>query len=311
MNIGTSGRMLRRLLLLVAALGLIGAACTQPSGSSSTTTSSIPGNVAPIADIAASATSGYAPLTVDFDASASTDTDGTIVAWNWDLAGITTASGEYVTFPFGIGTHVVTLTVIDDLGAEASTSVSIVVTETPNVLPTASFTSSVTSGWTPLDVNFDAALSSDSDGTIVSWDWDFGGLGTASGVTSNYSFPEGVHVVSLTVTDDRGGQDTITDTITALGPPPAPTGLTVVDSGCCTWADFSWDAVAGATQYEIYMDSAIGCIASNPSGTFAGSATSGSISGGGMCWGSQYDVSIRAQANGQWGPWSPSFRMTV
>ena len=53
-----------------------------------------------------------------------------------------------------------------------------------------------------------------------------------------------------------------------------------------------------------------GCLTDH-SATFDAPATSGRVTALGLCLGSKYDVSIRAQANGQWGPWSPSTRITL
>ena len=55
--------------------------------------------------------------------------------------------------------------------------------EEPNELPTAGFTIDVDLGQAPLEVNFDAASSSDPDGTLVSYSWEFGDGTTATGVT--------------------------------------------------------------------------------------------------------------------------------
>ena len=76
-----------------------------------------------------------------------------------------------------------------------------------NKAPVASFTRSPASGPAPLAVFFDGALSSDSDGAVVSYLWQFGDGSTASGVTATHEFASvGTHSVTLTVTDDRGGE---------------------------------------------------------------------------------------------------------
>lgn len=68
-------------------------------------------------------------------------------------------------------------------------------------------------GSLPLEVSFDASASFDPDGSIVSYEWDFGDPNsgednTASGkqVTHTY-YEEGTFTVKLTVTDDSGNKN--------------------------------------------------------------------------------------------------------
>lgn len=71
-----------------------------------------------------------------------------------------------------------------------------------DVLPVAAFSSSVSG----LDVTF-TDLSTDDDGTIVAWDWDFGD-GSSHGTTQNpvHTYAAGgTKTVTLTVTDNAGG----------------------------------------------------------------------------------------------------------
>jgi hexosaminidase len=83
-----------------------------------------------------------------------------------------------------------------------------------NIHPVASFTVTAKSGNTPLDVDFDPANSSDADGTIETYYWDFGDGQTASStlaqVVSNVFTVQSVSVVFrvvLTVTDNLGAED--------------------------------------------------------------------------------------------------------
>jgi chitodextrinase len=184
-----------------------------------------------------------------------------------------------------------------------------------NQNPLAIFVPSVSTGPAPLAVSFDASGASDPDGTVVSYSWDFGDFTTGSGVTATHTFANaGTYTVTLTVTDNSGNSGESTTVITALGgPPPAPTGLTKTGSGCCdTYGDFAWNAVPGATSYEITMGSYFGggCL-TDASATFAGTATTGRVQAFGLCLGSHYNTKIRAQANGQWGPWSPTQNFTL
>ena len=88
-----------------------------------------------------------------------------------------------------------------------------------NTPPVASFTATPSSGQAPLQVTLDAFQSSDPDGILVSFRWDFGdGSGGAEGigVTHTYSVP-GSYVATLTVTDDSGATASTTRQITVSG----------------------------------------------------------------------------------------------
>ncbi|MCC6457394.1 MAG: hypothetical protein IT328_20735 [Caldilineaceae bacterium] len=69
-------------------------------------------------------------------------------------------------------------------------------------------------------VTLDGSLSSDSDGTIVSYVWSEGATELGTGATLNHNFPVGTHTVLLTVTDDEGatGTDTVVITVEAAAP---------------------------------------------------------------------------------------------
>jgi PKD repeat protein len=75
----------------------------------------------------------------------------------------------------------------------------------PNGTPVPSFTFSPSSPLTRADVTFDGSLSTDSDGRIVTYAWNFGDGGQASGPVVKHAFnAAGSYTVTLTVTDDRG-----------------------------------------------------------------------------------------------------------
>ena len=178
-------------------------------------------NQAPTASFTATPTSGEAPLTVVFDASGSSDPDGTIVSYTWSFGDGENGAGVSGYHVYNSpGTYTTILTVVDDAGAAATTSQVITVTAPENQAPSAGFTATPDSGPAPLTVMFNAAASTDPDGTIASYDWDFGdGSPNGSGIALTHTYTAaGTYVVVLTVTDDDGADATATGTVEVTAP---------------------------------------------------------------------------------------------
>ncbi|MEJ2308021.1 MAG: PKD domain-containing protein [Gammaproteobacteria bacterium] len=90
----------------------------------------LPDNQPPVATPNADTTTGPAPLTVNFDATGSSDADGTIVAYAWDFGdGNSSAEPDPANIYWETGTYTATLTVTDDMGATASASIQINATD--------------------------------------------------------------------------------------------------------------------------------------------------------------------------------------
>lgn len=87
-----------------------------------------------------------------------------------------------------------------------------------NQAPKASFTVAPAAGLVPLTVSLDASGSSDPDGTIGSYVWDFGdGSASASGVTATHDYPAvGYYTITLTVTDNKGATAKTAHAATAM-----------------------------------------------------------------------------------------------
>ena len=122
----------RRLLsraLLAATISLVAVACVTPGGGGG---GGGPANVAPTAAITATPSSGLAPLTVTFDSSGSSDSDGTITTYAWNFGDLgTSADPNPVHLYTTAGSYTATLTITDDDGATDFDSVSITVTDDP------------------------------------------------------------------------------------------------------------------------------------------------------------------------------------
>lgn len=151
-------------------------------------------------------------LTCAVDASQSTDADGGIVDYSVDFGDGTVKSGANAEHQYADdGSYSITVTVTDNRGTSGNKTRNVNVARPPNVLPTADFTVDC---W-GLDCDVDASTSTDPDGSIVSYEWDFGDLSSTSGQTANRVYSNGgTYAISLTVTDDRGGVDITAQDVT-------------------------------------------------------------------------------------------------
>ena len=187
-------------------------------------------NKAPIANISANVTTGYAPLAVNFTGSG-LDLDGVINNYFWSFGDLTTSTSKSPAHMFSLpGDYLVVLTTTDNEAATGKKNVTIHVAQRPNSPPVADIDADVTSGYAPLKVTFKGS-GTDTDGNIVSYDWNFG-----DGEISNLKNPihtfqdPGSYTVTLLVTDDDSANATATAEI-LVDPVPnkAPTAIIKVD----------------------------------------------------------------------------------
>ncbi|MDD5606137.1 MAG: PKD domain-containing protein [Patescibacteria group bacterium] len=199
-----------------------------------------PTNSLPTVALTAAPMNGMAPLMVHCTAVA-TDADGTIMGYEWDVddgEGFAPGVANYnITFPES-GTYTVTVRVTDDDGATATDAVEIVVTQNEppvNEAPTAALTVSPTTGVESVEVTLDASGSTDSDGTIDQYEWDFDGDGTydktTTASTTSHTYGVGTHTAKVRVTDDDG----------ATGTAAASEAVVVSESTGPTWGDDPYD----------------------------------------------------------------------
>ena len=139
-----------------------------------------------------------------------------------------------------------------------------------NQPPVASFTANPPSGEAPLTVGFDAAASTDPDGTSLSYYWDYGDTTSGSGLTASHTYTiANTYTVMLTVTDIDGSTDTATSTVTVSAPtvppvdqPPTASIVNPVDSstvsGTVTIQVYASDGedATGSLTVEVRIDSA-------------------------------------------------------
>lgn len=181
---------------------------------------SVQPNVAPLADAGTDRTvhdgdgSGSEPVTLN--GSASSDSDGTITKYEWKKGPTVLGSAAQLTTILGVGVHLLTLTVTDD-GGSTSTD-NLVVTVMSNEAPVANAGPDQTATF-DVPAVFNASASTDSDGTLVGYEWNFGDGATGSGVSVSHLYPRiGTYTAVLTVTDNGGSthSDALTVTVNTL-----------------------------------------------------------------------------------------------
>jgi PKD repeat protein len=167
------------------------------------------------------------PVTGDrviFNASPSSDPEGSLARYEWDVDGDgrTDATGRTANHTYADpGAKQVTLTVTDSAG-NTDSAVGMLDVSQPNARPQAQFDVQQGTGRT---VTVDASASHDPDGAVRSYAWEFGDGGTASGETVTYSYSrDGTYTVRLTVTDDRNATSTASETVSVSAEPDTPDG---------------------------------------------------------------------------------------
>ena len=226
--------------------------------------------------------------TVTLDGSASSDSDGTIVSYAWELVspdvGLTItnsdkAQASFTAPPVDSNTdYILRLTVTDNDGASDSNKATITVLDSASeiVPPVADAGSdrSVTEGDS---VILDGSGSGDSDGTIVSYSWELvspdveltiinADQAQASFIASAVD-SDTAYVFRLTVADNdqAGASDTVTITVVSANTTPGPSNL--VASPSDNQVDLSWSALSGAAGYRVYRDNVIQATTGNASYT--------------------------------------------
>jgi PKD repeat protein len=268
--------------MALAAIGAAPAVALPPADPVPTAPAPAPpaANALPVAGFAVDTPVPVVGRPVSFT-STSVDIDGTIALEQWDLNGdgvFTDASGQTATWTFAQpGSHVVRMSVTDNLGAVSIATVTIVVDRPPVAAFTVSPGTTVVAGDT---VTF-ASTSRDADGSIARLEWALdadGAFDDGGAATVRRTYPAtGAYPVRLRATDDRGVTATTTALVTVIADkaplasftfaPVAPlVGQAVSFTGRATdpdgsiaglaWdlnGDGSFDDAAGASAARTYL----------------------------------------------------------
>ncbi|MDP1793959.1 MAG: PKD domain-containing protein [Acidimicrobiales bacterium] len=178
---------------------------------------------------------------------------------------LTLAAGKYTVMVAGVGYGDPRSTGYSDYGSVGAYTLTASVTpptSTPppaNVAPTARMTPTSASGVAPVTIAFNGTTSSDTDGTIASYAWNFGNGSTATGATPSHTYTAaGTYTVTLTVTDNAGATGTATGTVSVTAPPTntvpaAPTAASAtrsLNTVTVKWTDRS----SNETGFYVYRE---------------------------------------------------------
>jgi PKD repeat protein len=168
---------------------------------------------------------------VTFTGTGSHDDDGHVLWYRWDFGDGSTSYGGTVVHSFSDdGTYSVILTVTDDDGSEASTTVEVTVGNRAPI----SIAGPDQTTRTGIPLRLDGRASYDVDGTIVLYKWEFGDGETATGSVVTHAFPTSKSfMVWLEVTDDDGAtaRSNLTVAVENVKPVARITGTFTVLSG--------------------------------------------------------------------------------
>ncbi|TQJ04602.1 PKD domain-containing protein [Amycolatopsis cihanbeyliensis] len=144
-----------------------------------------------------------------FDGSASSDPDGSVASYAWDFGDGEAGSGVSPSHTYvEAGTYSVELTVTDDEGNTGSTTKQVTAGGPPQSGEPPQASVEVSCYWD--ECSFDGTRSTDADGDIASYAWDFGDGRSGSGSSTTHTYPnrQATYTAELTVTDAAGNSDT-------------------------------------------------------------------------------------------------------
>src|SRR3989454_626464 len=215
----------------------------------------------PIASFTATPNPAVVGASVTFDASTSFDPDGTIVSYTWEFGDATGGSGVVATHSYANpGVLAVNLTVLDNqtLSSRATHQVTV------NAPPHAGFQFAPTTVYVGVSVTFDGSGSTDPDGSIASYAWDFGDGSTGTGVQASHVFAaKGTFQIRLAVVDNDGLSNETTRTLAIPDRAPQITSSTpgvgplTIDAGATqTFTVIAWDPDGDVLMYTWRVDGA-------------------------------------------------------
>jgi RHS repeat-associated protein len=184
--------------------------------------------------------SGPTGAPLQFNGSSSYDLEGPINNYQWNFGDNTTGSGPAPSHSYSAaGTYTISLTVTDNTGLTTTGSTTATIYPASNKLPVA-YIAGPYAAVTGIATQFSASGSFDPDGSIAQYRWEFAGLGTALGPSPSFTFTTpGIHLVSLTLTDNLGAKSWMSINVTVSVPPGSVEHAIARDPTVSDWDPFN------------------------------------------------------------------------
>ncbi|MGQ9601281.1 MAG: PKD domain-containing protein, partial [Candidatus Bipolaricaulia bacterium] len=187
----------------------------------------------------------------------STDPDGQVVKWEWDFGDGTKGTERNPTHKYAAkGKYTIKLTVTDNTGLTGSTTQVIPVELKP---PVANFAFTPASPKAGQKVQF-TDQSTDADGTIKAWSWEFGDGTTSTERNPTHQYAkDGTYIVKLTVTDNDELSSTASKQLT-VGAGKPTVAVHCYPNPAATRTTFKYTLPSGTAKATLYIFDSTGKI---------------------------------------------------
>jgi PKD repeat protein len=260
---------------------------TDGGGASDVTRAGVMANTPPVASFTVVCNGP----TCMFDGSGSSDADGSITYYTWIFGdgSYDSSNTPSVTHTYPTGTFTATLYVADNAGIQSAPRQEPVTVV--NAPPRASFTVTCTY----LSCTADASASSDPDGPINHYTWNFGESPySRDGPVVSYRYQTGgTYTITLTVADAVNQTSSSSQPVTVVAPPPPPVHVGDLDASSVNVRS-TWNAVA---EVEVHTGSHVGVSSVFVSGVWDdGTAASCTTEWNGRCVFEKHGLPLRRSA---------------
>lgn len=166
--------------------------------------------------------SGSVNQSVSFSSAGSSDPDGSIASYSWSFGDGSSSSDANPSYSYQTaGNYTVTLTVTDNEGAQATSTTNADISDSGGNQPPIANANGPYAAVVGSSITFSSQGSSDADGSITGYSWNFGDGNSSTQANPSHSYASaGSYTVTLTVTDNDGASSSSTTSANISGSNP-------------------------------------------------------------------------------------------